>query len=751
MKKRFLVLLLTLVSVFVLTSCSKKYTVEFNTDGAGSIAAQEVKKGDTATEPEAPTKEGYDFQGWFNGNAKYNFSSEVTEDLTLSAKWKVKKFTVTYVADGASIPAQSVEYGNKAQNIVPSRAGFVFGGWYADSAFTSAYDFNAEVKANVTLYAKWEAEQGVVVKTVTLDVNGGTLTTTTTLTFAEGSKLTGLPTPKKDGFTFEGWFNGEEKVDAETVVTEDMTLVAKWKEGVITPQQYKPNWTPNQRTGNFDGQGMTVKILVKPVSSYDPFDGAYSGTNTKIKQRQQRNVESAYNVKIVYEEWASNWGPDRISDIKASIGSSWEYDTTKDENGVDKGGVYIISIASSWIPTLVKTSCLAELYNTQTETGIFAEVGYEETSEDVWEPGTYQQHETINQATGVQGKVYGYSQGNPHPDHFLYYNAQIISDAQMEDPAELWFKGEWTWDTFSQYCKALQNVLASDQKVLAVGYPEFFIGGNAAYGNPIATSEPALNLCSNTTYELLNNIKALYNSGVYDTARGVEDVPASFLDSKTVFVSGSLWFLNDATRFDPAKCKFTIGAVPYPAASGNGGTPITTTDEEHEDIIFGYDGEPLELNDGEYIIGLDLSESSLQIPYTSTECYSVVNFSNGYRGITQKVVFGIIYDLNSGLGKDPDEFQISTEEAYRNILMKKFNNNELYVDTLMSVDDRTYFELIEILSMTVGNGSHYQENGLWTSNGISTIIKKADVTPADQLGKINDDYKNAMTSMGYMV
>ena len=748
MKKRLFVLLLTIVSVLALTSCSKKFTVSFDSAGGSAVAEQEVKKGQTAEAPANPTKEGYSFEGWFNGSTKFNFSSSITEDITLTAKWKQSKYTVTYNSNGGNaVPAMEVAHGGTATAVTPSKAGFSFVAWTLNGA---PYDFATPVTGNITLVATWQEQTGVEYVTVTFNVNGGnSLGDAGTSRVVKGEKLGQLPTPSKDGASFLGWFDANDnKFTADSVISADITLTAKWSQG--SSNVYTPKWAANQRTGGWNGQGMVYRILVKPVSSYDPFDGAYSGTNQRIKQNQQRKVMSAYNVVIKYEEWAAAWGPDRITEIKNSVGSAWEYNDAKDSEGQDIGGVYAISIASSWIPTLAKTSCLAPLYNIMTGEGVFAEVGYEEVEEDVWVPGTYQQNDTINEVLSVNSVVYGYSQGNPHPDHFLYYNADLIAEAGLEDPGHLWFKGEWTWDTFTTYCQSLNNSL-SGVSPLSVGYPEFFIGANAAYGNPIATSSPRLNLCSNTTYEVLNKIKNLFNSGYYDESRGVEDVPSSFLVQESIFVSGSLWFLNDATRFDPAKCTFTIGAVPYPAASGQGGTPITTTDDEHEGLIYGYDDEPLMDDNGDYIIGLDLENSSLKVPYTSTECYSIVNFAAGKNGITPEIAFAIIYDLNSGLGDDPEEFQVSTEQAYRNILMKKFNNKSLYVDVLMSVDDRTYFELIEILSMTVGDGSHYKNEGLWTSKGISTIIKQANVTPADQLAAIEDAYITAMRGMGYMV
>ena len=58
------------------------YTVTFNTDGGSAIPAQIVKYGKVATEPTAPTKDGFVFDGW-----DYDFSTPVTGDITLTAKW----------------------------------------------------------------------------------------------------------------------------------------------------------------------------------------------------------------------------------------------------------------------------------------------------------------------------------------------------------------------------------------------------------------------------------------------------------------------------------------------------------------------------------------------------------------------------------------------------------------------------------------------------------------------------------------
>lgn len=74
----------------------KVYIVKFETDGGSAIADQELveKSGMTckATKPSNPTKSGYKFIGWYTDDSfatEYEFSDQVTSDITLYAKWEV--------------------------------------------------------------------------------------------------------------------------------------------------------------------------------------------------------------------------------------------------------------------------------------------------------------------------------------------------------------------------------------------------------------------------------------------------------------------------------------------------------------------------------------------------------------------------------------------------------------------------------------------------------------------------------------
>ena len=63
------------------------YEVGFDSNGGSAVTAQTVQIGKLATEPAAPTREGYTFAGWLLDGEKYDFSTPVTGSITLAASW----------------------------------------------------------------------------------------------------------------------------------------------------------------------------------------------------------------------------------------------------------------------------------------------------------------------------------------------------------------------------------------------------------------------------------------------------------------------------------------------------------------------------------------------------------------------------------------------------------------------------------------------------------------------------------------
>ncbi len=78
--------------------------------------------------------------------------------------------------------------------------------------------------------------------TITFDVNGGDALTPGTATTGEDGKLASLPTPTRDGYTFNGWFTAAtdgDEVTAATVFSTNTTIYAQWTE-VIAPPYVPP-------------------------------------------------------------------------------------------------------------------------------------------------------------------------------------------------------------------------------------------------------------------------------------------------------------------------------------------------------------------------------------------------------------------------------------------------------------------------------------------------------------------------------
>ena len=102
----------------------KTFTVTFVADGE-EVDSQTIEYGKNATAPANPTKDGYDFVAW-NGNY-----TNVTADVTITAEFKIKTFTIKFVDwNGTELSVQTIEYGSNAvPPTAPTREGYVFQEW----------------------------------------------------------------------------------------------------------------------------------------------------------------------------------------------------------------------------------------------------------------------------------------------------------------------------------------------------------------------------------------------------------------------------------------------------------------------------------------------------------------------------------------------------------------------------------------------------------------------------------------------
>ena len=142
------------------------YIVDFDSNGGTRVASQKVEEGDRVSRPSNPTRDCYDFVGWYTDASltkKYNFSTPVTRDMTLYAKWKdngtcKETYRVKFDSNGGtSVATQRVDEGNRAtEPRDPRRSGYTFLGWYLNGR---KFSFNTRIYEDITLEAKWEKDE----------------------------------------------------------------------------------------------------------------------------------------------------------------------------------------------------------------------------------------------------------------------------------------------------------------------------------------------------------------------------------------------------------------------------------------------------------------------------------------------------------------------------------------------------------------------------------------------------------------
>ena len=193
-------------------------------DGSGEYAKQIVQAGEKAVKPDDPKVNGLTFGGWYtdedctDGN-EYNFTAPVTKDMTLTAKWTVNSYTITFDTDGGSAVAPiTQDYGTTIKApAAPTKTGYTFMGWNPALPATMPAE-------DMTITAKWSINQ----YTVTFDTDGGSAVDAQTVAYGEKAKTPADPT--KTGYTFAGWELGGNAYDFAAAVTGNMTLTAKWKD-----------------------------------------------------------------------------------------------------------------------------------------------------------------------------------------------------------------------------------------------------------------------------------------------------------------------------------------------------------------------------------------------------------------------------------------------------------------------------------------------------------------------------------------
>ena len=270
------------------------YTITYNAN-EGEFAVTPVsnyKYGDEIVLA-TPTREGYDFGGWYNnsnlvGTEFTKVEATETGNKEFWAKWDVQSYDVTLNVNEGTINSGNLTiytYGTLA--ILPqdvTKVGHKFDGWFdnAECSGTAVTQISKGSTGDKTFYAGWTPRT----YTVTLQTNNGTINNGTISSYTYGKGAT-LPTDiTKTGYEFQGWYDNSSydggKVTAiASNEVGDRNFWAKW-----TANTYTVNFETNDGTinsGNINGYtyGVTAILPTDVTKDGYTFTGWYSDEECK--------------------------------------------------------------------------------------------------------------------------------------------------------------------------------------------------------------------------------------------------------------------------------------------------------------------------------------------------------------------------------------------------------------------------------------------------------------------------------------
>lgn len=268
--------------LITLTGCTKTYEVSFTSKDV-VITIQEVKEGELATEVTPEDVEGENFLGWYNGEEEYDFSSPVTSDLNLIAKWEAAEYTITFKNDdGTVLQYSKVKHGETIT---------------APETPTKKSDNNYDYT-----FERWDTEFTTATQDLTITAVYTSTTRKYTVTFynedgsvnaevkvEKGSQVGRLTVSKEDddlySYSFDAWYDQDgNKFNFSTQITSDLKLYPRFD---ATPQ-------------DFSVSGKKISIIGDSISSFysssSSLNSYYTGTNEFYYPTYSATVKSAENT-----------------------------------------------------------------------------------------------------------------------------------------------------------------------------------------------------------------------------------------------------------------------------------------------------------------------------------------------------------------------------------------------------------------------------------------------------------------------
>ena len=236
------------------------FTITFNPNG-GEVSPTSATTGADGrlTSLPSPTRDGYDFDGWFTavtGGTEVTTATVFTSSITIFAQWTeivLPTFTITFNPNGGTVtPTSAVSGidGRLASLPTPARANYNFNGWFTAVTGGTEVTTATVFTVNTTIFARWTAM--TTPHTITFNPNGGTFINLSEATreVPRGDRVEVGMLPRsmamhsriESGYRFSGWFENiadeSTRWSDDTVVNDSITLNARWT-AISEPQNFR--------------------------------------------------------------------------------------------------------------------------------------------------------------------------------------------------------------------------------------------------------------------------------------------------------------------------------------------------------------------------------------------------------------------------------------------------------------------------------------------------------------------------------
>lgn len=278
--KFFTIIMALFLCLFVVScsNCKKKKNnvkIDFIVENQ-TVATLDVEKGYTLVTsdfPTDPTKDNYQFSGWYHDDLKISAGYVVNEDLQIVARFeKISQVTIKFIVDNTEVSTKTVDPGYTLTEADfptdPKKDKFQFDGWFIGSI---KVEVGYEVVENVNIIAKFSEEKIDVKQDGTKEYPYLIKTPADLINFAD--RLNHFDEETEDLNYYEAYF----ALDADIDMT-GFTYTPAGKEITILNDDGEEEVIKGF-AGAFDGRGHTISNLKVAVSmkTNREYDGGLFG------------------------------------------------------------------------------------------------------------------------------------------------------------------------------------------------------------------------------------------------------------------------------------------------------------------------------------------------------------------------------------------------------------------------------------------------------------------------------------------